>query len=345
MGNTSAKELAERKLITKHRFLQHQINNMDHIDPAIKHDILDIKKNRKYTNLVISGGCVKGYALVGVLEYLDSHYYLNNVRNIACSSFGSIFAMLYAIGYTVPEIKNIAEELDPYRLATTNKNLVSDIFHVATDYGANNGQYLIDTVADLIEKRTGNRNYTLEQLWKEKGINLVVAGADVSSGKTIYFWHGKHPRMPLRLLVRISCSLPGVYCPVILDGHYLADGGLFDYTPIHVFDGATPMQESSVLAPVNPETLAITFTETESAASTHKITNLASFNTALTDRLIDVCHGPKRYMRPSFWLRTIPIHVPSYPAHQFKLSRSDIHSLFVHGYESTKDFFESSIAI
>jgi predicted acylesterase/phospholipase RssA len=353
MGNAT-----EKKLIVKNRLLETQIRNIDYVDPSVKHEIQDVKKNRKYTNLVLSGGAVKGYALVGVLEYLETHHYLNNIRNIACSSVGSIFAVLYAVGYTVSEIKQIAENMDPCQLAGVDKNLVSDIFHVATEYGLNNGQHLIDTISDLIEKRTGNRHYTLEQLWKEKGINLVVTGTDITTGKTIYFWHGKYPRMPLRLLVRITCSLPELFCPVVFDGHYLVDGGLLDNTPIHVFDGPTPGDSAAGLnmTPPNPGTLAIIFIGDLSPDSTpstqgdiglhgsgqsiqHKINSYRSFNFALIDSLLD--NGVKRYMRPSFWLRTIPVHVPAYPIYHFKLTKADIRGLFVYGAESTRNFFES----
>lgn len=354
MGNASIKE--EQKLIVRTRLLENQIRNMDHIDPATKHEIADVKKNRKYTNLVLSGGAVKGYALVGVLEYLESHHYLNNVRNIACSSIGSIFAVLYAIGYTVAEIKQIAEQLDPHQLASVSKDLVSDIFHVATEYGLNNGQHLLDTISDLIEKRTGNRHYTLEQLWKERGINLVVTATDVTTGNTLYFWHGKYPRITLRLLVRITCSVPGLFCPVVFDGHYLVDGGLLDNTPIHVFDGHTPSDRLAKLnmTPIDPGTLAVIFigdlnpkagpTEQgdvsleDTVEPQHKITSLSSYYSAIMDALTD--NGVKRYMRPSFWLRTIPVHVPSYPTYHMKLSKAEVQNMFVYGYESAKDFFE-----
>lgn len=355
MGNSGTKDIAERKLLVKNRLLESQIRSMDHVDPSIKHEIQDVKKNRKYTNLVLSGGAVKGYSLVGVLEYLETHHYLHNIRNIACSSVGSIFATLYAIGYTISEIKQIALDLDPHKLASVDKNLISDIYHVATEYGLNNGQHLIDTISDLIEKRTGNKHYTLEQLWKEKGINLVITATDVTTGNTIYFWHGKYPKMPLRLLVRITCSLPGLFCPVVFDGHYLVDGGLLDNTPIHVFDGPVPSDNNANLnmSGINPGTLAIKFISDLNPSSKpceqgdmalqntewpeHKIHSMFTYYGALLDTL--VCEGVKRYMRPSFWLRTIPVHVPSYATYHFKLSKAEIKDLFLYGYESTHEFF------
>lgn len=354
MGNSSAKEIEGKKMVVRNRLLENQVKNIDHIDPAVKHAIQDVKKNRKYTNLIFSGGAAKGFAYVGVLDYLESNHYLNNVRNIACSSIGSIFAVLYAIGYTVPEIKQIAENLDPEKLSGLNKNLVSDIYHVATEYGVNNGQHLIDTVTDLIEKRTGNKHYNLEQLWKEKGINLVVTATDLNTESTIYFWHGKYPRMPLRLLVRITCSLPGVFCPVIFDGHYLVDGGLLDNTPIHVFDGDVPSSSAAKLnmTHIDPTTLAIILIgDLDPRAKIHeqgdvamtsttpinKINSLTSYYGAIINSLVD--GGVKRYIRPSFWLRTIPVHVPSYPTYEFNLSKSQIRDMFVYGKESARDFF------
>lgn len=361
MGNstsssTSTANLKECKLLAKNRLLESQVKSIAPVNPSIKHEIHDVKKNRKYTNLVLSGGAVKGYSLVGVLEYLENNHYLHDVRNIACSSVGSIFATLYAIGYTIPEIKQIALDMEPQKLVTVDKNLISDIYHVATEYGLNTGQHLIDTITELIEKRTGNPNYTLEQLWKEKGINLVITATDITMGNAIYFWHEKYPKMPLRLLVRITCSLPGLFCPVIFDGHYLVDGGLLDNTPIHVFDGPTPSDNNANLnmSGVNAGTLAIKFisnlnpdinpSEQGDVAlqgtewPEHKIHSMFSYYGAMLDTLL--CEGVKRHMRPSFWLRTIPVHVPSYPTYHFKLSKTEIKNLFLYGYESTREFFQ-----
>jgi NTE family protein len=358
MGNSTTKEINERKLLVKNRLLESQVKQFDHVDPVIKNAIEDVKKNHKYTNLILSGGGIKGLAYVGVLEYLHNNRYLSNIKNIACSSVGSIFAVLYAIGYSIPEIKQIAETMDFPKLIGTDESLISDIFHVATEYGANNGQHLINTITNLIEKRTGNKNYTLEQLWKEKGINLVITGTDLNTEKTIYFWHGTYPKMPLRLLVRISCSVPGVFSPVIFDGHYLVDGGLLDNTPIHVFDGDTPSDPRAQqnMAPVNPHTLSIMLIDDLNPKGTaieqgdvglqarsnknnfvNKINSIEDYYNAITNAMID--SGVQRYVKPSYWLRTVPVHVPAYPIYHFSLTRSQTKDMFLYGYESTKEFF------
>ena len=70
MGNSNAKELNDRKLAIKNRFLQQQVSYNNQLDPSIKHAINNVKKNRTYTNIVFSGASSKGLTTIGVLDYL-----------------------------------------------------------------------------------------------------------------------------------------------------------------------------------------------------------------------------------------------------------------------------------
>ena len=357
MGNANAKEIEKQQLIVRNRLLERQATQHLQVDPAVRNAINDVKKNHKYTNLVLPGGAVKGVALVGALGYLHDHRYLTNITNIACTSAGSIFGTLYAIGYSVPELKKIVQDLDLAKLAGVNKPLVSDIFHIATEYGANNGQHLVDTIGDLIEKRTGKKNYTLEELWKEKGINLCITSTDITTGETIYFWHGRYPKMPIRVLIRMSTSMPGLFAPVIFDGHYLIDGGLLDNCPIHVFDGKTPDDPYAKLnmTKVDPCTLAFLLipdlpvsdcdpilkgdiTAGIPQKPVNNIRGMEDYLGAMVNTVVD--SGVERYQKPSYWLRTVPIHVPNYPSYHFGLTHNQKMDLLSCGHSDTAEFFK-----
>ena len=162
--------------------------------------------------------------------------------------------------------------------------------------------------------------------------------------------------MPLRLLIRIACSIPILFSPVIFDGHYLVDGGLLDNIPIHVFDGTSPSDNRAKLnmSSIDPHTLAIMLLgdlktdgdrfeqgDVGLGSGSHKISNkidgVFSYYGSILNALVD--NGVQRYQRPSYWLRTIPVHVPAYPLTHFKLSRVQVQDMFVYGYEATKDFF------
>ena len=105
MGNAaSSKELSEKKLIIKNRFLQKQIQNNTEIDPATKHAILNVKKTRTYTNLVFSGGSTKGLSYVGVLDYLDknrflSRFMLRSTKHLGFLDDVSVFLVFYYTNY------------------------------------------------------------------------------------------------------------------------------------------------------------------------------------------------------------------------------------------------------
>lgn len=344
MGNAiSSKDLSEQKLIIKNRFLQKQIQNNTEVDAATKHAILSVKKTRTYTNLVFSGGSTKGLSYIGVLDYLDKHRYLSNVTSYACSSFGAVFIALYCIGYTIEEIKTIAEDLDFSKLSTTNKKLRSDNFHVGNDCGANNGQYLIDTITSLIEKRTGSKNYSLQQLWKEKGINLVIHVTDLTTSNTKYFWYLNYPKMPLRILLRMSCSIPCVYAPVIFDGHYFVDGCLTESLPIHIFDQDGINANTlgiHLLGDLDPKVSIYEQGDLSLHSTVDKETKIAN-SFGYFEQILNTINSKSDISgQQSLWLRTIPLHTPSYGIGQFKLTKHQVNELFDYGYEAVKEFFK-----
>ena len=344
MGNAaSSKELSEKKLIIKNRFLQKQIQNNTEIDPATKHAILNVKKTRTYTNLVFSGGSTKGLSYVGVLDYLDKNRFLPNVTSYSCSSFGAIFVTLWCIGYTVEELKKIALDLDYGKLATTKTKLKSDNFHVGTDCGANNGQYLIDTITSLIEKRTGNKNYNLQQLWKEKGINLIIHATDLTTSDTKFFWYSNYPKMPLRILLRMTCSIPCVFSPMIFDGHYFVDGCLTEDLPIYLFDDGEINSNTlgiHLLGDLDPK-VSIYEQGDVSLHSTIDPESKIKGSFGYFEQILNTINSKSEVSgKQSLWLRTIPVHTPSYGIAHFKLTKQQVKELFDYGYEAANEFFK-----
>lgn len=349
MGNLSTIETQNRNLVVKNRLLERQASQCTRVDSLTQNAIADIKKNRKYANLVFCGNTVKSLAYVGALGYLHDKRHLTNVRSIACTSIGAIFATLYAVGYSVPELKQLAETMDFEELFHTERPLVSDIYHVAmggpkSEYGLNNGQFFVDTMAELIERKVGSKHYTLEQLYREKGITLMVSAGDLSSGRLTYFWYGDYPRLPLRTVLRIACSIPGILAPVIFDGHHLIDGSFVDSSPVHIFDDGSIDPRTLCLAlvadlpiydtdPISAGDISVLSTVTK----IHKITSPLTYLGALADTLTDT---GRNMHRPDFWLRSVPIHVSNYSSQFLGLSRHQRQELLDAGYKDTREFFE-----
>ena len=63
-------------------------------------------ENKKYKNVVISGGAIKGIASLGALQYLVDNQFicLQDTLNYIGTSVGGIISYLLIIGYTPIEI-------------------------------------------------------------------------------------------------------------------------------------------------------------------------------------------------------------------------------------------------
>ena len=64
------------------------------------------------TNLVFSGGGVKGIAYLGVMQALYKLDFIKNIKNVAGASAGSITALLIALNYSLEEMTNLFNKLN-----------------------------------------------------------------------------------------------------------------------------------------------------------------------------------------------------------------------------------------
>lgn len=65
--------------------------------------------------------------------------------------------------------------------------------------------------------------------FEELRVPVAVLATDVDTGDAVVFKHG-----PLRDAVRASCSFPGVFPPMLLNGRRLYDGGITTVVPVRL---------------------------------------------------------------------------------------------------------------
>jgi NTE family protein len=151
------------------------------------------------------GGVAYGVAQIGVLKALEKAGV--KIDCLAGTSAGAIIAAAYASGLSIPRIEEIGintnwGELFSFR--PSRKGLVS---------------------SGPIEKYI--RNYLKVQNFEQLKKPLAVVATDICSGEEAIFTKG-----PLDKAVRASCSIPGVYSPVELEGRQLVDGGMAENVPV-----------------------------------------------------------------------------------------------------------------
>lgn len=180
--------------------------------------------------LVLSGGGAKGYMHIGVIKALEAWGY-PKPSLIVGTSMGAIVGGLYACGYSVQELEEIAVHQFDIR-----RHLDSSRFHLSGPVGrlVETGQ-MISRFANNPGIDSGNKILEyLESLTKNKAIeNLPIPfrcnAVDLISGKEVVISKG-----PLARGMRASMAFPAFFDPLIEGEHHLVDGGLVNNLPVYI---------------------------------------------------------------------------------------------------------------
>ncbi len=150
--------------------------------------------------VVLGAGASKGFAHIGVLKVLESHNIPINM--VVGTSVGSFVGSLYAYGYNAYDLQTIALAIQ--------KDDVAD--YIIPDNGFIKGEKL----ENFINKKL---KYTPMEKFK---IPFYAVATNIQSGEEMVFGG----RGNAGKAVRASCSLPGIFNPVIIGDKYYVDGGV-----------------------------------------------------------------------------------------------------------------------
>ena len=168
--------------------------------------------------VVLGAGASRGFAHIGVLKVLEA----NNVpiSMIVGTSAGSFVGSLYAYGYHAFQLQELSFSLER-----------SDIIDFGMpDKGFING----DALEEFINKKVKNSHIENFKL------PFYAVATDIQSGEEIIFSSGN-----TGIAVRASCSIPGIFKPVLIGDRFYADGGLV--SPVAV-DAAKRLGADVVIA-------------------------------------------------------------------------------------------------
>lgn len=186
----------------------------------------------------LSGGGVKGAAHIGALKALAEKNI--QIDCISGTSSGSIVATLYAIGCTSEEILDIFLKYSKKIKYIDFKNIYNIIKRLICER-----KFIIEGLnsGEIIEKLV-NKVCNLKGIYKIKDINkeLLIASVSLNSGNVYMFEsNGNENRYSDKIIhvndinigkaVRASCSFPGIFCPVHINGDLLIDGGVRENIP------------------------------------------------------------------------------------------------------------------
>jgi NTE family protein len=208
------------------------ININNDLDNKICKILSKYNKNidKSIKNLVLSGGGVKGYASVAVLQELYDNNLLNNVTTIASTSIGSVISAMYCIGYSFNDIQKVFLSLDI-------SNMMSpDPTNIIEDYSLDNGEKIEFVLNKIFESKNLKKTITLKEVYEISKIKQIITATCLNDSQVYYFSHTSDPDMMLITLIRMSTAVPIIFKPIIYNNKMFIDGGIIDNYPIHLFN-------------------------------------------------------------------------------------------------------------
>ena len=157
------------------------------------------------TGIVLSGGGVRGFAHLGLLQVLEEL----QIKPFAISgvSAGAIVGALYAAGHSPATIRDILKKNSYFGWSSFLLN--------------KDGLFSMKTLRKVLQ------TYIPEDSFESLTTKLYITATDFANNEAITFSKGK-----LIETIIASASVPVIFEPVKIDDYLLVDGGLLNNFPI-----------------------------------------------------------------------------------------------------------------
>lgn len=321
-----------------------------------------------YKNLVLEGGGIRGMAYGGALTVLEQKGILNQINKVGGTSAGSIAGLLVSLGYTAHQIDSTMRGLQIEQFNDGTGGLLGKYKRAKRYYGIYKGDVFEEWLESVVAQRTGNPLTNFAQLDSLAAVNptfksFYCVGTNLTQQQLRIFSKPTTPDMPLKTAVRISCSIPFFYEPVLLDSNFVevdnpikgqrydvyVDGGIMANYPINLFDtcmgGGNPLTCDSVS--YNYQTLGLKLERDEqvrqlnqsTAIPPYDINNLNDYFGAFMNLVMETMNRKPNLANEKG--RTIYIGYGNIASKPRKMSSKEKEMLYQKGKDAAEKFFSS----
>ena len=181
--------------------------------------------------LAFCGGGVRCVGHVGVLKALAQANILGCVKEVVGISAGALFGLMIVLGYSVPQMEELAIAFDFSLLGEMNPDYILEF---PLTYGLNPGDSLDKLLTSILKQKGFSPDITFAQLLKDKRIRKTYRcyAAELQTSVVKELSYEKTPNMSVVKAIRASMSLPILYTPVKEGDTLLVDGGLIHNLPL-----------------------------------------------------------------------------------------------------------------
>lgn len=206
----------------------------------------------KITHLSLSGGGALGVIYLGVIRYLLTEKYIDNIKNISGNSIGAVFALLIALKMPYEQIEDYSRKMIEL---CNNENIDQDSIKNILNYnGALNSIKYVEGIKEFIFQEYGLERMTFMDISKKLGINLYISATkitnnidDVNNINKIFSLENT-PDVCVIDAVAASISVPFAFKPYKINDDYYVDGNLSDNLPIKAFNNFQNVDIKNILS-------------------------------------------------------------------------------------------------
>lgn len=253
--------------------------------------------------IVLSGGGIKGIIHIGALYAM---YILGlKFNKLVGTSVGGLVAALYTMGYSASELYSFIKEFQTDLIKNISfSNLIS--------FGLDDGVNFEKILKELFKYKNYDENVTMKQLYDKTNIDLTLVTTCLNDMSTHYINHVNYPNLPIYMAIRMTTSIPFLFCPVIYENKYYVDGACLLNYPIQYVESELE------------QTIGILIKENKS--STDFIGNIETYLSRIIQTLSSSLYHNKY---PDC---TIEISIDPTNIYSFELSDAKKDELFMSGY-------------
>jgi len=191
--------------------------------------------------IALCGGGILGIAHAGFMKALSEEKLLDHVKEVIGISAGSLFALLWVIGYTVKQIEELALSFD---FSVLRSITPESVFNFPTTFGLDTGERLDSFIGSLLHQKGFSADATFEDIGRSCPIHLRCFATELQTSRLRQFGTVATPKVQVRFALRASMSVPILYPPVLEPGGaLLVDGGILNNLPL-VFMSPADIEET-----------------------------------------------------------------------------------------------------
>jgi len=182
----------------------------------------------KYNKLILAGGELKGFIMLGTLQYFYDKNELKDITHFVGTSIGSIISYLLAIGYTPIEIV-----IQICTSGILQKFKEFDYMSLTSCEGAFNWSIVHEYLEKLTINKIG-RLITLQELKDIFNKHVTFVTTNYTKQETEYISIDNHPNMACLTAIRMSSNIPVLFQNFKYFDCFYLDGAISNNFPINM---------------------------------------------------------------------------------------------------------------